>query len=146
MSTPITRSDDVVTLARLGKMLDSKAEPDLPLPLYRVLSLIARGDARAVRIARKLAIGKPSITAAVEALVERGLVVGSEVVDDKRGVHLSVTPDGEQALAQAAAHLGAVLADVVDRCADPAMVREALGQLGVALDERAAERDRANPL
>lgn len=146
MPTPMTRSDDVVTLARLGNILTGRAEPGLPLPLYRVLSLIARGDARATRIARKLAIGKPSITAAVEALVERGLVVGSEVADDKRGVHLTVTSDGRQALDEAAAHLGVVLADVVDRCADPALVREALRQLGVALDDRAAERDRTHPL
>lgn len=146
MTKRLLLSDDVVTLARLAKILETRAEPGLPLPLYRVLSLIARGDARAARIAKKLAIGKPSITAAVDALVARGLVIGGEVPEDRRGVLLSVTDAGRQALAEAAAHLGEILADVVDRCADPALVRDALSQLGVALDVRAAERDLQRPL
>lgn len=138
---PPDAPDHVVTLARLGRMLERRADPDMPVYLYRVLALIAGGDARAARIARKLAVGKPSITAAVEVLVSRGLVAQGELAEDRRGVHLTVTDAGGRVLAHASAHLNGLLDDVLDRCADPQLVRHALEQLAEALDGRAAEND-----
>lgn len=141
MPAPGALLDEIVTLARLGRILDKYADPELPLAQYRVLALIAGGDARASRIARKLAVGKPSITATVEALTAKGLVVRGELIEDRRGGHLAVTSAGEAALAAGTTQLAAVLAEVLNRCEDPDMVRAALAQLGVALEERAEFRD-----
>lgn len=131
----------VLTLARLGRLLERHADPRLPLAHYRVLALVAAGDARASRLARRLEVGKPSITATVEALVAKGFVTATGSEEDRRTVTLTATPAGMAALHQATADMARVLAEVVDRCPDPGLVRAALAHLGAALDERATARD-----
>src|SRR5438874_3346577 len=61
------------TLARLARVLE-RACVDLTLPQYRVLALVATGSERATHLAGELALTKPTVSAMVESLVERGLV------------------------------------------------------------------------
>jgi DNA-binding MarR family transcriptional regulator len=113
---------------------------ELNLAHYRVLAAVAEGERRASHVAERLALGKPAISASVDALCRRGLLVRQPSETDQRVATLQLTAAGEQLLAQTEAamleRLDAVLRLVDDRRAAVA----ALAQLGSALDELAAAR------
>src|ERR1700728_2063445 len=79
---PSTAAEAVRALARATRILE-RGSGELSLAHYRVLSAIASGDERASRVAKRLAIGKPTVSAAVEALAQRGLLVRSAVDGDQ---------------------------------------------------------------
>jgi DNA-binding MarR family transcriptional regulator len=126
-------------LARVARLLE-RSSGDLNLAHYRVLSAIAEGSERASRVADRLALGKPTVSAAVESLTKRGLLLREDVADDRRATTLSLTPAGEAALAAVDREMLGYLDELLARTPDPATVLESLGQLGTALDEVAAER------
>jgi DNA-binding MarR family transcriptional regulator len=126
-------------LARVARLLE-RSSGDLNLAHYRVLSAIAEGSERASRVADRLALGKPTVSAAVESLTKRGLLLREDVADDRRATTLSLTPAGEEALAAVDREMLGYLDELLGRTPDPATVLESLGQLGKALDEVAAER------
>ena len=126
-------------LARVARLLE-RSSGDLSLAHYRVLSAIAEGDERASRVADRLALGKPTVSAAVESLTKRGLITREDVVEDRRATTLALTPAGEEALAAVDREMLGYLDELLARTPDPARVLESLGQLGTALDEVAAER------
>ena len=69
-------------LVRIARLLE-RVSGDLSLAHYRVLAAISDGDERASRLATRLALGKPAVSAAVDALCRRGLVARCEVADDQ---------------------------------------------------------------
>jgi DNA-binding MarR family transcriptional regulator len=135
--------DAVRALARATRVLE-RASGELSLAHYRVLSAIAAGDERASRVANRLAIGKPTVSAAVEALVQRGLLIRSTVDGDQRVAVLHLTPDGEALLARVEAEMIRRIDDLSGRTPDPDRMMESLVWLGTAIDDwqaqRAAER------
>jgi DNA-binding MarR family transcriptional regulator len=123
----------------MTRVLEHACE-DVSLAQYRVLAAVADGDERATRLAERLALGKPAISASVEALCRRGLLARADVAGDQRAVALRLTPAGEQVLARTEAvmltSLDAVLAHTPERqSVVPALVR-----LGSGLDRLVAER------
>jgi long-chain acyl-CoA synthetase len=74
---------------------------DLTLPQFRVLGILAEGSSAASRLADRLAVRRPSITAIVDGLVARGLVDRRQEDSDRRRVALRLTTEGEQILAAA---------------------------------------------
>jgi DNA-binding MarR family transcriptional regulator len=126
-------------LARLARALE-RSSGDLNLAHYRVLSAIADGDERASRVADRLALGKPTVSAAVDSLCTRGLLSRADAADDRRAATLTLTAAGEAALAEVERVMIGRIDDLLDRTPDPARVVESLGQLGEALDQVAAER------
>ncbi|PFG56860.1 MarR family transcriptional regulator [Amycolatopsis sulphurea] len=128
----------VRTLARVSRVLE-RSTAELNLAHYRVLSAIAGGDARASRVAQRLALGRPAISAAVDALTKRGLVVRSDVDGDQRAIALSLTPLGERLLAETEAEMVARVGALAGRTPDPEQVLRVLGWLGPAIDELVAE-------
>ncbi|MGX7679137.1 MarR family winged helix-turn-helix transcriptional regulator [Jatrophihabitans sp. DSM 45814] len=131
----------VRALARVARALD-RASGELSLAHYRVLAAIAEGDERASRVAVRLAIGKPTISAAVEALCQRGLIVRASVAGDQRATALSLTIEGQSLLDSVEATMLTWLRDVCDRTPDGARVMQSLSWLGAAIDEVADERFR----
>jgi DNA-binding MarR family transcriptional regulator len=129
----------VRAMARLARALE-RSSGDLHLAHYRVLAAVADGDERASRVAERLALGKPTVSAAVESLCKRGLLAREVSVDDRRVATLSPTPAGEAALAEVEEVMVGRIDEILRRTEDPDAVVEALGQVGVALDEIAAER------
>jgi DNA-binding MarR family transcriptional regulator len=129
-----------LTVARLHRTLEHAPGAELTLPQYRVLGLLAGGDARASHLAHRLAVSKPTVTALVDSLVERGYVSREAAAGDRRAITVSITRTGRRAISRTAIALRAALDDVVDRCADPAGVYAALDQLAPALDAWWAER------
>ena len=84
---------------------------------------------------------KPTLTALVDSLVERGYVRREATDGDRRAVRLSITAAGRAALERTGAQLREVLDEVVGRCDRPEAVLAALDELRLALDARWAERD-----
>jgi DNA-binding MarR family transcriptional regulator len=129
----VSRTQAVRALVRIARMLEH-VSTEVTLPQYRLLSMVACGDCRASKLAGRLALSKPTVTAVVDGLVERGMLSRSEVVGDRRAVQLSLTDAGRVALLATDRAMGERLAQVLARCDDPALVLAGLRQLGVGLE------------
>jgi DNA-binding MarR family transcriptional regulator len=112
----------------------------LSLAHYRVLSAIASGDERASRVANRLAIGKPTVSAAVDALVQRGLLVRSGVDGDQRVAALHLTSEGAALLSRVEAEMIRRIDDLCARTPDGDQLMESLVWLGSAIDDMQAQR------
>ena len=134
---------DLLTLARLARLLEracGELEPPLTLAQYRLVAMIASGSDRASHLAGLLALAKPTVSATVDTLVERGLVERSTSRDDRRVTTLTVTAVGREVLGRAEAAMRDRLDDVLAHVDDPDAVAATLAALDDALDERRAER------
>jgi DNA-binding MarR family transcriptional regulator len=127
------------SLARASSVLE-RSSPHLSLAHYRVLAAIAQGNERASNIARRLAIGKPAISVAVESLCQRGLLARSVVAGDQRVAALHLTPEGETLLDQVETEMISRINDLCDRTPDGEQLIESLVWLGAAMDSRVADR------
>jgi DNA-binding MarR family transcriptional regulator len=137
--TTAQQIDAVRALARATRVLE-RASGELSLAHYRVLSAIASGDERASRVAERLAIGKPTVSAAVEALVQRGLLIRSAVDGDQRVAGLHLTVEGRALLARVETEMIRRIDDLCGRTPDPHRLMESLVWLGAAIDDRQAQR------
>ncbi|MHB1785130.1 MAG: MarR family winged helix-turn-helix transcriptional regulator [Acidimicrobiales bacterium] len=134
----------VLTLARLGRVLERNCS-QLSLAQYRLLALVKGGGDRASALAGHLDISRPTVTAVVDGLVERGLLERSAVAGDRRAYAISITSAGLAAVGDAETTMAAKLAGLLARTDDPARVRSGLVALGRALDEAVAERMAESP-
>jgi DNA-binding MarR family transcriptional regulator len=135
---------DVLTLARLARLLE-RACTDAPgahltLPQYRLLAMITDGADRASHLAGRLALAKPTISATIDTLVERGLVTRAMADDDRRALRLQVTGAGRAALRGAEGAMRDRLDDLLAHVEDPGAVQRSLTQLGDALEEWRQQR------
>ncbi len=121
------------TLARLSRLLE-RGGGDLSLPQFRLLAMVERGQ-RASFLANKLTIAKPTVTALVDGLVERGYVSRSQSADDKRATEIALTPAGRKALKHAEAEMAERLDGLLARTTDRGAVLDALAELQGALEE-----------
>jgi DNA-binding MarR family transcriptional regulator len=124
----------VRTLARASRILE-RASGDLSLAQYRILSAIASGNEQASKVAARLAIGKPTVSATVEVLCQRGLLERSSAPGDQRAVVLSLTTEGTDLLGQVEAKMTARIATLCALTPDSAQVLRSLAWLGDALDQ-----------
>jgi DNA-binding MarR family transcriptional regulator len=131
---------DVLAVARLARYLE-RACTDLTLAQYRVLALVADGERRASRVANALALGKPTVSASVEALAERGLLTRTPAGHDKRATELAVTEEGSRVLRATETAMRARLDELLT-ADDAAVVADALGRLERALDDRRSDPPR----
>lgn len=129
----------VRTMARLSRLLERGCQ-DLSLAQYRVLAMVEDGGERATLLADCLALAKPTVTTAVDALVDRGYLSRSPVPGDRRATHLAVTPAGRRALRAAEVSMVERLERVLERGGRRHQVLAALAVLGEALDDLMAER------
>jgi DNA-binding MarR family transcriptional regulator len=118
----------VRNLARLARLLE-RASGGLTLTQYRVLAMVDDGGERATHLASALAMAKPTVTAAVDGLVERGLLAREAVPGDRRSLRISVTAGGKAALHDAERAMAERLAGVA-----PPEVVAGLASLGPAID------------
>jgi DNA-binding MarR family transcriptional regulator len=130
----------VRALARVSRVLE-RASGELSLAHYRVLSAVASGDERASRVAQRLALGKPAISAAVDALCGRGLLQRSTDATDQRAAALVLTAQGRALLAQVENAMVERLERVCACTPNPARTVESLTWLGAALDAARPEPD-----
>lgn len=128
-------------LVRASRALE-RVSPELSLPQYRLLSRVAAGDERATDLAGRLDLAKPTITAMVDSLVCRGLLVRGAAPGDRRVTRLEVSAPGRAALAETESAMAVALDGLVAGCDQPAVVVDALAELGRVLDARVAARCR----
>lgn len=133
------QTEAIRALARAATVLE-RSSTELSLAHYRVLSSIASGQERASHVARNLALGKPAVSAAVDALRRRGLLERLDVAGDHRAATLRLTGDGQRLLAEVEEEMRLRLGDLCGRTPDAERMLEALVWLGRALDDRRAER------
>ena len=134
--------DAVHVLVRLRRTLE-RVDTGLTLPQYQLLSMVRTGGERSARLAEKLAVRKPTLTAAADSLVAAGLLVREDDPEDRRVVRIRITFAGldalercEDALAQA---VGPVLAEAAgpdDEGAEALL--DLFDALGAVLDRRFA--------
>ena len=105
-------------LALAARSLE-QAAGDLTLAQYRVLAFVAAGTERSSLVAEGLALAKPTVTAAVDGLVERKLLTREAVEGDRRSFRLAVTRAGTAALAAAERSMGERLDRVLEHARDP---------------------------
>jgi DNA-binding MarR family transcriptional regulator len=122
-------------LAFAGRSLE-RAAGGLTLAQYRVLAFVAAGHERSSIVAEGLALAKPTVTATVDWLVERGMVTREAVAGDRRSVRLAVTRRGAAALRAAEKSMGERLEQVLDHARDRKAVLRALCDLDDALADR----------
>lgn len=136
-------SQDLIAAARaiirLSRMFE-RGFADLSLAHYRVLASVAAGEQQASRVAARLALAKPTISASVEALCQRGLLVREPRSGDQRAIGLRVTPAGERLLADTEAAMLARFRQVLERLPEPAATVRGLAEIGPVLDALADER------
>jgi DNA-binding MarR family transcriptional regulator len=129
----------VRALALAARRLE-RATADLTLAQYRVLALVAGGDERSSLVAERLAVARPTITAVVDGLVERGYLTREAVAGDRRSQRLVVTDPGRAALDASEQSMATAIADVLDDAADRDAVVGALLDLDDALSAFYARR------
>lgn len=130
-----TVSSAVRAVAFLARRFDRVLadECDLSMPQYRMLAFLSNGEHAATRLAEHLAVSKPSVTALVAGLVDRGLVERRHGVEDRRTVLHGLTPAGHEALAAADTVLGASLTELTSCCDDGPRVVAGLDHLAHSL-------------
>jgi len=130
---------DVRTLARLARLLERGAG-GLSLPQFRLLALVDEGGERASQLAERLAVAKPTITAVVDGLVERGYLKRTADCDDRRATKITLTAAGRRALYDAEHAMHARLHDVLGHADDPKAIARAQQDLGDAITRARNER------
>jgi DNA-binding MarR family transcriptional regulator len=149
VTEPSALIDAVRGLSRVSRIVEHETD-ELSVADYRVLSTIVSGEGRATRLAARLALGKPTISASVDSLVRRGLLVRASVPGDNRATALSLTEEGVDLLNQVEARMARQLELFCERTPDGQQVIQSLNWLGEAIEaiivdrlERMARADRA---
>ncbi|QAY61015.1 MarR family transcriptional regulator [Microbacterium protaetiae] len=130
-----------LTFARMARMLERTLQHHAPLSLsdYRILSAVADGEARASRLAQRLAVGKPSVSASVDSLVRRGLLARAGGAGDQRAIDLRITAEGDRVRFDAERALVALVTEVAEHTSEPTATMAAIAAFGAALEERQAQ-------
>jgi DNA-binding MarR family transcriptional regulator len=136
----------VLAILRLYRGLEC-VDAGLTPSQYRIMKLAAAGGERSTRLAQRLAVAKPTLTAIADGLVAAGYASRTAEPGDRRVVRLSLTPAGRAALDRADAAYTAWLGRLLDETGEPAAVLNALGQLAEAhrAAHNAAHQDGKEP-
>ena len=73
---------------------------DISVEQFHLLRHIRKGFTSVKDIAEARQISRPAISQAAETLVEKGLITRRQEVQDRRYVHLALTPQGDELLNQ----------------------------------------------
>jgi DNA-binding MarR family transcriptional regulator len=129
----------VLSVMRLFRALE-RIDTGLTAQQYRILKLAGAGGERSARLAERLAVAKPTLTATADGLVAAGYAQREAEAGDRRVVRLSLTAAGRAALERADAAYAGWLGPLLGATGDPAGVLEALNRLDAAMDERRRAR------
>ena len=129
----------VLTVMRLFRALE-RVDTGLTPQQYRILKLAGAGEERSARLAERLAVAKPTLTATADGLVAAGYVQRKELPGDRRVVRLCLTLAGRSALERADAAYADWLAGLLAATGAPDVPLVALQSLDAAMDERRRAR------
>jgi DNA-binding MarR family transcriptional regulator len=120
-------------LLRLQRLLET-AETGLSVPQCRMLAALSEGGVRSARLAERLAVRQPTVTALATGLIAAGYITREKEVGDRRIVQLQVTPAGRAELASAEAAYAARLTTVLAGYPDAERLMTGLLAVGAVLD------------
>lgn len=129
------------SIAQVARVVEASLG-GLTLSAYRILSLVAEGNERSSQIAGRLALARPTISNAVDQLVDRGFLARAASPQDRRAVILTITDAGRMAIAEADAAIAERLSPIFKRLDDPEVVLRSMEQLQTAIAAYRAERIR----
>ncbi len=124
----------ILVILRLNRGLDC-VDAGLTPAQYRIMKLAGAGGERSTRLAQRLAVAKPTLTALADGLVAAGYASRTAEPGDRRVVRLTLTEAGQAALDRADAAYAAWLTGLLTATGEPATVLAALGLLDSALTE-----------
>lgn len=103
---PKITDQHVRVIARLARVFETRlTDESTTLPQFRVLAFLSEGEWAASALAEWLDVSRPSVTALVDGLVERGWVERRESPQDRRQVLHQITESGRAALTSSTACL-----------------------------------------
>jgi DNA-binding MarR family transcriptional regulator len=137
-------SQVVMILLRLFRALE-RVDTDLTPQQYRILKLAGAGGERSAKLAERLAVAKPTLTATADGLVAAGYARRDAEPGDRRVVRLCLTESGRDAVCRADAAYGRWLEQLLAETAQPDQVLHALDLLNEAMDEVRRARHAAAP-
>jgi DNA-binding MarR family transcriptional regulator len=124
----------VMILLRLFRSLE-RVDADLTPQQYRILKLAGAGGERSAKLAERLAVAKPTLTATADGLVAAGYARRDAEPGDRRVVRLCLTAAGHEAVDRADAAYTRWLDGLLAHTAEPDEVLHALDVLSQAMDE-----------
>src|ERR1039458_5084231 len=95
-----TSQTAVLTVMRLFRALE-RVDTGLTPQQYRILKLAGAGGERSARLAERLGVAKPTLTATADGLVAAGYAQREAEAGDRRVVRLCLTAAGRAALERA---------------------------------------------
>lgn len=122
----------ILVILRLNRGLDC-VDAGLTPAQYRIMKLAGAGGERSTRLAQRLAVAKPTLTALADGLVTAGYARRGTEPGDRRVVRLTLTEAGRAALDRADAAYATWLTGLLTATGQPASVLAALGLLDSAL-------------
>ena len=129
----------VLTVMRLYRALE-RVDSGLTPQQYRILKLAGAGGERSARLAEKLAVAKPTLTATADGLVAAGYAEREAEAGDRRVVRLRLTEAGRAAVERADAAYAEWLEPVLGATGDAERIFAALAELDAVMDERRRAR------
>jgi DNA-binding MarR family transcriptional regulator len=90
----------LLTILRISRVLE-RIDAGVSPQHYRMLKLIGEGGERSARLADRLAVARPTLTATADSLVAAGLAYREPEPGDRRVVRLRLTEAGQAAVARA---------------------------------------------
>ncbi len=127
-------SQMVMILLRLFRALE-RVDTDLTPQQYRILKLAGAGGERSAKLAERLAVAKPTLTATADGLVAAGYARRDAEPGDRRVVRLCLTAAGRDAVDRADAAYAGWLDQLLAETGEPDQVLHALDVLNQAMDE-----------
>jgi len=127
-------SQVVMILLRMFRGLE-RVDTDLTPQQYRILKLAGAGGERSAKLAERLAVAKPTLTAIADGLVASGYARRETEPSDRRVVRLCLTESGHAAVERADAAYGEWLDRLLAQTSAPEAVLHAFDALNEAMDE-----------
>lgn len=127
--------ESVLTIMRMARALE-RVDAGLSPQQYRILKLAGAGGERSARLAERLAVAKPTLTAIADGLVAAGLARRVAEPGDRRVVRLQLTEAGSAAVERADSIYAQWLAGLLEESGRAGQIHEDLRLLDAAMDER----------
>jgi len=132
-------AEAVLTVLRLFRALE-RVDSGLTPHQYRILKLAGAGGERSARLAERLAVAKPTLTATADGLVAAGYAQRKTEPGDRRVVRLCLTETGRAALERADAAYAGWLGQLLGGTDDAEQILQGLRAIDAGMDERRRAR------
>jgi DNA-binding MarR family transcriptional regulator len=132
----------LLAILRVSRVLD-RIEAGVSPQQYRMLKLIGEGGERSARLADRLAVARPTLTATADSLVAAGLACREAEPGDRRVVRLRLTEAGQAAVARADVAYAEWFGGLLDHTGQREQIVTDLLLLDTAMTERRRARTAA---